>query len=62
MSCAPTRRAQQGGVVQEAYDLAGSIYYNPYWGYQNGKKRNSRIVESCDPTAILSHVWKIDEK
>lgn len=59
---APTRRAQQGGVVQEVYDLAGSIYYNPYWGYQNGKKRNSRIVESFDPTAILSHVWKIDEK
>ena len=59
---APTRRAQQGGVVQEAYDLAGSIYYNPYWGYQNGKKRNSRIVESFDPTPILAHVWKIDEK
>lgn len=59
---APTRRAQQGGVTQEVYDLAESIYYNPYWGYHNGKKRNSRIVESFDPTAILSHVWKIDEK
>ena len=57
---APTKRAQQGAVTQEAYDLAGSIYYNPYWGYQDGKMRNSRIVKSFDPTAILSHDFKID--
>lgn len=57
---APTQRGQQGAVTQEVYDLAGSIYYNPYWGYQNGKKRNSRVVESFDPTAILSYEWKID--
>ncbi len=59
---APTQRAQQAAVTQETYDLAGSIYYNPYWGYQNGKKRNSRIVNSFDPTVILSHDFKIDEK
>jgi len=57
---APTKRAQQGAVTQETYDLAGSIYYNPYWGYQDGKIRNSRIVKSFDPTAILSHDFKID--
>lgn len=59
---APTRRAQQGGVTQEVYDLAGSIYYNPYWGYQDGKVRNSRIVKSFDPITILTHEWKIDNK
>ncbi|MEG2181169.1 MAG: TonB-dependent receptor [Bacteroidales bacterium] len=59
---APTQRGQQAAVTQEVYDLAGSIYYNPYWGYQNGKKRNSRVVESWDPTAILSYEWKIDRK
>lgn len=58
---APTQRAQQGAVTQEVYDLAGSIYYNPYWGYQEGKVRNSRIVKSFDPTAILTHDFKIDE-
>ncbi|MDD3079059.1 MAG: carboxypeptidase-like regulatory domain-containing protein [Paludibacter sp.] len=57
----PTQRAQQGAVTQEVYDLAGSIYYNPYWGYQDGKVRNSRIVKSFDPTVILSHDFKIDE-
>jgi len=58
---APTQRAQQGAVTQEVYNLAGSIYYNPYWGYQDGKVRNSRIVKSFDPTVILSHEFKIDE-
>ena len=58
---APTQRAQQSATTQEAYDLAGSIYYNAYWGYQDGEKRNSRIVKSFDPTAILSHDFKISE-
>ncbi|MEG1617755.1 MAG: TonB-dependent receptor [Bacteroidales bacterium] len=59
---APTQRGQQGAVTQEVYDLAESIYYNPYWGYQNGKKRNSRVVDSYDPTVVLSYEWKIDNK
>lgn len=58
---APTKRASQSATTQEAYDLAGSIYYNAYWGYQDGVKRNSRIVKSFDPTAILSHDFKISE-
>ncbi|NDP21587.1 MAG: TonB-dependent receptor [Paludibacter sp.] len=59
---APTRRAGQSAVTKETHDLVGgSVYYNPYWGYQNGKIRNSRIVETFDPTAILAHDWKISE-
>ncbi len=58
---APTKRAQQSASTQEAFDLTGSIYYNSYWGYQDGKVRNSRIVKSFDPTAILSHEFKINE-
>ncbi len=57
---APTERGQSGAVVQEVYDLTGSINYNPYWGYCNGKVRNSRIVKSYDPTAIVSYEWQID--
>jgi len=59
---APTARAQSGAVTQEVYNLANSIYYNSYWGYQNGVERNSRVVKSFDPTVILSHDFKIDEK
>ena len=36
-------------------------YYNPNWGWQNGKKRNSRIVHSYDPTALLNYEWKISD-
>ena len=57
---APTMRGQSGAVTQEVYDLTGSINYNPYWGYCNGKVRNSRIVKSYDPTAIVSYEWQID--
>lgn len=59
---APTQRGQSGAVTQEVYDLYGSINYNPYWGYQNGKVRNSRVVQSYDPTAIASFDLKINEK
>ena len=59
---APTERAQQGASTEEAYWLAGSHYYNPNWGYQNGKKRNSRIVNSFDPTLIATWDWKNDDR
>jgi len=58
----PTQRAQSAAVTQETYDLMKSIYYNPYWGYQDGQVRSSRVVKSYDPTAILSHDYKINDK
>lgn len=57
----PTERAQQGAATEEAYALAGSHYYNPYWGYQDGKKRNARVVNSFEPTAVLTWDYTIDE-
>lgn len=50
-----------GMVVQEAYDLAGSNYYNPLWGYQNGEKRNSRVRNVHKPTAFLTHYFKVNK-
>ena len=58
---APTERGQNAAVTQEVYDLTGSINYNPYWGYQNGQVRNSRIVKSYDPTVIAAYEIKFDE-
>ncbi len=58
----PVVRGQQGASFQEVYDLVGNNLYNPNWGYQDGKVRNSRMVTAYDPTAVLSHIWKIDEK
>ncbi|MDR3327462.1 MAG: TonB-dependent receptor [Prevotellaceae bacterium] len=58
---APTERSSQAAVTKEVTDLVGSINYNAYLGYQNGKQRNSRMIHSFDPTELLSYEWKISE-
>lgn len=55
----PTRRGRAGASTLEQYELAGSNYYNPYWGYQEGKVRNSRVSNIHQPVVILRHDWKI---
>ena len=60
---APSQRGGSSPVVQEAYDLAGTNYYNPNWGYQtvdeNGKQviRNSRISRYHQPMTQLTWYW-----
>ena len=58
----PVVRGQQGSSYQEANDLVGNNLYNPNWGYQDGKRRNARVVTAYDPTAILSHIWRINDR
>ena len=55
-------RGVGGGSLQEVYDLTGNNFYNPYWGYQNGKVRNSRIRSSNKPLFTLTHYWTMGEK
>lgn len=55
----PTERASQGAGTDEMYWLANDRFYNPYWGYQNGKKRNSRIVHDYSPSVLLTWDWNI---
>ncbi len=38
------------------------IEYNSYWGYQNGKKRNSRDKDIEEPIVMLSHYWKLSDR
>lgn len=59
---APTKRGMQGAATDEVNQLAGTNFYNPNWGYQNGKKRNARIRNQQEPTFILNHFWNIDDK
>lgn len=54
-------RGKNSPNSQEVSDLAG-IKYNSYWGWQNGKKRNSRDKDVEEPMFILSHYWKISDK
>ncbi len=55
---APTQRATNSPTYQEAYDPADNNLYNPNWGWQDGKKRSAKIVETFDPTAVLNWLWK----
>ena len=56
------RRGVAGGTTQEVYGLAGSNFYNPYWGYQDGKVRNARVRSSNKPLITLTHYWDPSQK
>lgn len=57
----PNRRGKSSPNTQEVYDLKG-IKYNEYWGWQDGKKRNSRVKEVIEPIVMLNHYWDISNK
>lgn len=57
---APSQVGRSGVATQEAYDLSGTNYYNPNWGFQNGEKRNARVATYNQPRIILSHYWEPD--
>lgn len=58
----PTESGRQGASVQEMLNISGDNFYNPYWGYQNGKKRNSSVAKTSQPVFILTHDWKVNDK
>jgi hypothetical protein len=57
---APTSRGKAMPATQEAMDIAGSNFYNPNWGLQDGEVRNSRVNNSFQPTTILNYQFKSD--
>ena len=59
---APIERGLSSAATDEAYSLLDNNFYNPNWGWQDGRKRNSRMRKSHLPVFTLNHYWKIDEK
>ncbi len=59
---APVKRGRAGVSTQEMNDFAGTNFYNPNWGYQNGEVRNSRIANSHEPVVIFRHDWTPTER
>lgn len=57
----PTERGTQAASTDEMYWIANDRLYNSVWGYQDGKKRNSRIVKDFAPAALFTWDWKIDK-
>lgn len=60
---APTQRSAQMASTEEAYSLLGDNYYNPNWGYMNGKMRNARVRNNHEPVINLGYTYtSADEK
>lgn len=57
---APTESGRQGSAVKEMQELAGTNYYNPFWGFQNGKKRNASVAKTNQPFFFLNHEFRIN--
>ena len=58
---AENSRGKSSANSDEVTQLAGEKY-NSYWGYQDGKKRNSRDKDIEEPILMLNHFWKISDK
>ena len=54
----PNRRGKSTAITKEVYDLKGN-QYNPDWGIQNGKIRNSKERKIEEPVILLNHYWDI---
>lgn len=59
---APTQRGAQAASTDEVYSLTGDSYYNPNWGYQDGKMRNARVRNNHEPVAMLNYTYNNDDK
>lgn len=49
-----SERGLRSASVSEAYTLTGDPRYNPSWGMQDGKMRNSRVATSLHPDVVAS--------
>lgn len=55
-----SERGLRSASVEEAYTLRGSTCYNPTWGRQAGKVRNSRVRREAVPIAVASYASPTD--
>lgn len=58
---AHNKRGKSAPLTDEVADLT-NYKYNSYWGWQDGKKRNSREKVVEEPIFMLTHYWKMSEK
>lgn len=58
---AQNTRGKSSPNTNEVNNLMG-IKYNSFWGWQDGKKRNSRDKDVEEPILMLSHFWKMSDK
>lgn len=59
---APGQRGAQMAATDEVYQLVRDNYYNPNWGYQNGKMRNARVRNNHEPVVMLNYAFSPNDK
>jgi hypothetical protein len=57
---APIEQGRNSYEVREAFNLAGTNYYNSNWGLQNGRVRNASVSTNNRPTFMLAHQFNIN--
>lgn len=56
----PNSRGKNSPNTAELTELTSGTY-NSYWGYQDGKKRNSRVKTIEEPILMINHYFKIND-
>ncbi len=61
MLCVATvsARGMRSGSTQEAFDLRSDNLYNPLWGRQDGRVRNSRVRRDVVPFVAASYIFQL---
>ena len=54
-TASPSMRGLRSASSEEAFGLRGDNLYNPSWGWQNGRQRNSRIRREMVPLAAVTY-------
>ena len=57
---ASNRRGRSSALTQEVFNLIGNRY-NPYWGKQDGKIRNSRERVIAEPMLMLNYFYETEK-
>ena len=52
----------QANCVPEVYEITGTHYYNPNWGWYNGKRRNARMRDTYEPVFMVTHDFHSSDK
>lgn len=53
----PNKRGSVSAITERSFNAMGRRY-NPYWGYQDGKIRNTRIRTINEPLFMFSHFYE----
>jgi len=59
---APTENGRLAPSVKEIQEIANDKFYNPNWGYQNGKARNAHVGKTNQPVIILTQDYRFNNK